>query len=234
MRADDTLRQFDIVRHNNVPDSFRIQRLKCDFGVEPSHADEHFTGHVEIPEQWQIGVIYGNSGTGKTTIAKELFGADIITDFAWVDRAVIDNFPSSADVLEIQKVFYAVGFGSVPCWLKPYHVLSNGEKMRVTLARAIIERDFFVFDEFTSVVDRNVAMTLCLSLNKCLKRYPNKRVILVSCHKDILDWLDADWVFNTDSMSNDFFTSTPHGQNSTLKSAAVGSTAGDVIDVITI
>ena len=135
---------------------------------------------------------------------------------------MIDNFPAGMDVNEIEKLFYAVGFGSVPCWCKPYHVLSNGEKMRVTLARAIAEKDFFVFDEFTSVVDRTVAMTLCLSLNKCLKKYPDKKVILVSCHKDILEWLDSDWAFCTDTMSNDFFAPTPHGQSSNLKSAAVG------------
>lgn len=113
---------------------------------------------------------------------------------------MIDDFPEDMTVDEIEKLFYAVGFGSVPCWLKPFSVLSNGEKMRVMLARALAERDFFVFDEFTSVVDRTVAMTLCLSLNKCLKRYPNKKVILISCHKDILDWLDSDWVFSTDTM----------------------------------
>ena len=127
---------------------------------------------------------------------------------------MIDDFPEDMTVDEIEKLFYAVGFGSVPCWLKPFSVLSNGEKMRVMLARALAEKDFFVFDEFTSVVDRTVAMTLCLSLNKCLKRYPNKKVILISCHKDILDWLDSDWVFSTDTMQNDFFAYTPHAQNS--------------------
>ena len=147
---------------------------------------------------------------------------------------MIDNFPASVTVEEIEKVFYAVGFASVPCWLKPYHVLSNGEKMRVTLARALVERDFFVFDEFTSVVDRTVAKTLCLSLNKCLKRYPSKRVILVTCHKDILQWLYSDWAFCTDTMSNDFFPCTHSGQKLNSPSAAVGSKLGGDIGVITI
>ena len=43
---------FDVVKTNSVPDSFRLQRLRSDFGVEPSHADEHFQGQIEIPEQW--------------------------------------------------------------------------------------------------------------------------------------------------------------------------------------
>lgn len=216
------MRDFDIVKKNCAPDSFRTKKLTSDFGVQLSHADEHFKGSIDIPEKWQIGVIYGNSGTGKTTIVKELFGKDIVAEFDWDNRSVVDNFPEGVPISEIERAFYAVGFGSVPCWLKPYSVLSNGEKMRVNLARGIIERDFFVFDEFTSVVDRTVAMTLCLSLNKCLKKYPDKKVILVSCHKDILQWLDTDWAFCTDNMANNPFVSTPHGQNSNLKSADVG------------
>lgn len=100
---------------------------------------------------------------------------------------------------EIEKTFYAVGFGSVPSWLKPYSVLSNGEKMRVNLARAFLEKDFFVFDEFTSVVDRIVAQTACIAMEKAIRR-TNKKFIAVSCHYDILEWLQPDWVFDTNEM----------------------------------
>lgn len=227
-------RTFDIVKKNAVPDSFRLQKLKADFGVSPANGDEHFTGAVEMPEAWQIGVIVGGSGTGKTTIARELFGADIVTDFGWTDAAVIDNMPQGHTVEDIERVFYAVGFGSVPCWTKPYKVLSNGEKMRVTLARAILERDFFAFDEFTSVVDRQVAKTLCLSLTKCLKRYPQKRVVLITCHKDVLDWLTPDWTFTTDGMRSDFFQHARNGRKSPSRCAVVGWNFGECLAAITI
>jgi GNAT superfamily N-acetyltransferase len=35
------------------------------------------------------------------------------------------------------ELFTAVGFGSPPSWVKPYHVLSNGERFRCDLARAL-------------------------------------------------------------------------------------------------
>ena len=105
---------------------------------------------------------------------------------------------------EIEKMFYAVGFGSVPSWMKPYSVLSGGEKMRVDLARALLERDFVVFDEFTSVVDRKVAQTASLAISKAIRR-TQKRFIAVSCHSDIIEWLEPDWVFDTNEMTG-FFT----------------------------
>ena len=131
----------------------------------------------------------------------------------------------------ITKMFYAVGFGSVPSWLKPYSVLSNGEKMRVDLARALLERDFIVFDEFTSVVDRNVAQTACIAINKTIKK-TNKKFVAISCHYDILDWLEPDWVFDTNTMT-DFFGKA-HDRKSNSQSGAVDEESGQNLGVIII
>lgn len=103
-------------------------------------------------------------------------------------------------------MFYSVGFGSVPSWLKPYSVLSNGEKVRADLARAMLEKDFIVFDEFTSVVDRQVAKVASIAIHKAIKRL-EKKFIAISCHYDILEWLEPDWVFDTNEMK--CFLATP-------------------------
>lgn len=120
-------------------------------------------------------------------------------------------------------MFYSVGFGSVPSWLKPYNVLSNGEKMRVDLARALLEKDKVCFDEFTSVVDRNVAQTACIAINKAIKR-TNKQFIAISCHYDIIDWLQPDWIFDTNKMQMVF--TTVHDQKNILQSVVVDETNG--------
>lgn len=97
-------------------------------------------------------------------------------------------------------MFTSLGFSSVPSWLKPYSVLSNGEKMRADLAFTLLSAKEDVpvaFDEFTSVVDRDVAENLCIALHKRLHKFGGK-FIAVSCHRDILDWLQPDWVYDTD------------------------------------
>jgi len=101
-------------------------------------------------------------------------------------------------------MFTAVGFSSPPSWLKPYAVLSNGEKMRVDLARALLEnRDVIVFDEYTSVVDRDVAKVCSLAVNKAI-RNQKKKFIAVSCHDDIIEWLQPDWVYDTNQQTFSF------------------------------
>lgn len=191
---------FDIVRTSKLDNTFRVAKVKSDFDFQKEEIFERFTGEIRLPDQWSLGLIVGNSGTGKTTIARELFGDDIVDGYEYTHASVIDDMPQGCTVDEITKTFYAVGFGSVPSWLKPYRVLSNGEKMRVDVARSILGRDFTVFDEFTSVVDRDVAKTLCVAVAKSIRR-SGKKFVAVSCHKDIIEYLQPDWVFDTDKMT---------------------------------
>jgi ABC-type glutathione transport system ATPase component len=151
-------------------------------------------------DSWQVGVIVGRSGTGKTTIAKTLFPDAYVKGFDYSHACLLDDFPEDMQTSEIEKLLCSVGFASPPDWLKAYDVLSQGEKMRVDVARALClpARDV-VFDEFTSVVDREVAKVASLAISKAVRR-GNKRFVAVTCHYDIVDWLEPDWVFNTDTM----------------------------------
>ena len=220
----------DIIKENKPDKTFRVAKIMNDFDVKLEHSNEHFIGTIEIPKQWNIGLIVGNSGTGKSTIAKEIFKNEYIKNFKYIHKSVIDDMPSNKTTEEIEKMFYAVGFGSVPSWLKPYNVLSNGEKMRVDLARALLEKDKICFDEFTSVVDRNVAKTMCIATNKAIKKL-NKQFIAVSCHYDIIEWLQPDWIFDTNIMKMVPYQA--HENQKDLKSESVikvsGQSLGNII-----
>ncbi|WP_291325208.1 GNAT family N-acetyltransferase [Desulfovibrio sp. UCD-KL4C] len=91
----------------------------------------------------------------------------------------------------------SVGLGDVPSWLRPYGVLSMGEKFRADLARIISERPKrIVIDEFSSVVDRQIAKAGAHAFSKSWKRTKGKAVLL-SCHYDIIEWVQPDWVLDT-------------------------------------
>jgi GNAT superfamily N-acetyltransferase len=200
-------------------------------------ATERF--QVELPElaeDWQIGLIVGPSGSGKSTIARQAFANDEIrmtndepnhssfvirhSSFPWpADRAVIDCF-GEVSVRQVVDLFTAVGFGSPPSWVKPYHVLSGGERFRCDLARALSagyrpsaigyqqessgrqpraesRQPLVVFDEFTSVVDRNVAKICSAAIAKGIHRgHIPCRFVAVTCHYDVAEWLEPDWVLD--------------------------------------
>lgn len=190
---------FNIVKKIEPSKTFRVSSIIGAFDLDLEHIDEHFSGNIDIEDkEWNIGLIVGGSGTGKSTIAKEVFKDNYIKSYEYNAKSVIDDMPKNKSIKEIELAFTSVGFASPPSWLKPYSVLSNGEKMRVDLARSILEdKEIIVFDEFTSVVNREVAKTSSYAISKAVKRQ-NKKFVAVSCHDDIIEWLEPDWIYNTD------------------------------------
>lgn len=141
-------------------------------------------------EDFSIGVIVGPSGSGKSTLLK-MFGHEDLP--LWEhDKAIASHFVSAE---EAQEKLAAVGFNSIPSWFRPYHVLSTGEQYRADLARRL--ESYAVVDEFTSVVDRAVAKSAANAISRYIRKNGLKKVVFASCHYDIIEWLQPDWVFDT-------------------------------------
>jgi energy-coupling factor transporter ATP-binding protein EcfA2 len=163
-------------------------------------SSERFT--VDLPaedEDWRIGLIVGPSGSGKSTIARHAYGDRIYSGGDWpADHSVLDGFGEERSIKEITHLLAAVGFSSPPNWVKPYAVLSNGEKFRCDLARALLsENDLVVYDEFTSVVDRTVAKIGSAAVSRAIRKgRVQRKFVAVTCHYDVADWLEPDWVLD--------------------------------------
>jgi ABC-type ATPase involved in cell division len=144
---------------------------------------------------WHIGAIVGGSGSGKTSILKT-FGEIKESSFD-NSKALISNFnwltPKDATML-----LTSMGLSSVPCWLRPFNTLSNGEQYRATMAYVVAsakQGEVILIDEFTSVVDRDVAKSMSYALQKYVRLHGIK-IIVASCHYDILEWLMPNWICN--------------------------------------
>ena len=188
------------VIESKIPSSFRVEKVKGQFDYDKPVVKKEFDVSIPIENmKWNIGLIVGSSGSGKTTIAKQVFkDFKLFERFEWSDKTVIDDFDKNLSALQITDSLNKVGFSSPPDWLKPFNVLSNGQKMRVELARLILEnKQPIIYDEFTSVVDRQVAQIGSAAIQKYIRK-ENKQFIAVSCHYDIEEWLEPDWVYDCD------------------------------------
>jgi ABC-type lipoprotein export system ATPase subunit len=152
---------------------------------------------IDIPietDPWNVGLIVGPSGSGKSTVMRALWGE--MPELSWSDGAVIDDFVQDKSVEEITKACSAVGFNTIPAWMRPFSTLSNGERFRVDVARRMLEcQSPVVIDEFTSVVDRHVAQIASHAIQR-YARHAGKQLVAVSCHYDIIDWLQPEWVLD--------------------------------------
>ncbi len=189
----------NITRSTLIRRTPRVVQLEGLFDVPPLRRSE-ITWQANLPIEeraWQIGLIVGPSGCGKTTLALELFGENLEPGFDWPpDRAIVDGFPADMSMKEITLLLSSVGFSSPPSWLRPFGVLSNGEQFRATIARALAEQpELVVIDEFTSVVDRTVAQVGSAAIAKTIRRRVGQRLVAVTCHYDVAEWLDPDWIY---------------------------------------
>lgn len=182
MRFQTTIRRTSTVR----PEA-RLKQTQGIFDLPPGEAQElKWKIDVTLPEKWHIGAIIGESGSGKTTIARELAGkvgfrviegkdadGNLIEPFVWDrDRAVCAH--TDLPIADWTGLLSRVGFSSPPAWCRPYQVLSNGQQFRCNLARAIAETHRgdaedaekkaksgnpapVFFDEFASLVHDQVA-----------------------------------------------------------------------------
>ena len=138
-----------------------------------------------------IVLIVGTSGSGKTTILKTVDDPKPIT--IDLSKTVIENF-STAERGE--ELLLACGLRTIPAWFRTPNTLSNGEFHRFEIAVGL-DQGHNIIDEFTSVVDRDTAKSLALSVRKYFDRNPGV-LYIASCHRDIIDWLDPEWVYDTD------------------------------------
>ena len=191
----------DLTVKSDLKQTVRVQQLSAMFDVPPQDVlSHHWEGDVPIEQRdWNVGLIVGPSGSGKSSVMRQMFGEH--APFEWPSASVIDDFPKGVKIDDIAKTCSAVGFNTIPSWMKPHAVLSTGEKFRVDLARALIEaKDLTVIDEFTSVVDRQVAKIGSHAVQKYIRNV-GRKFVAVTCHYDVTEWLNPDWVLEPATMT---------------------------------
>lgn len=182
--------------------SYRDQRVKSLFNAQDGSTFECEVKDVDLGWNWTIGVIVGPSGSGKTSLGHKIFKDGKIDDLysGWHDdRAIVDDIAPDGSFDAVTGALANVGLGDVPAWLRNFNALSNGQKFRAGLARLVVNKpDHAVIDEFTSVIDRQVAKIGSKALSKAWRRNNDgQQIVLLTPHYDILDWLQPDWVIDT-------------------------------------
>jgi energy-coupling factor transporter ATP-binding protein EcfA2 len=217
---------------------YRSARVKSLFNAERGDV---FTLNADIPiedMEWQIGLIVGPSGSGKTSIGQKLFGGGRIVDLfsGWPDDLpIVEAISPGSDFNAVTGALANVGLGDVPSWLRPFKALSNGQQFRAGLARLISEApDEVIVDEFTSVIDRQIAKIGAMAFGRGWRRNKGKKIVLLACHYDIVEWLQPDWVFDTGTGIFKKKTKSDQDQNLNWKFGRSTNLTGNILSNIII
>lgn len=187
-----------LVKKLKESNSYNFKYVIDKYDLDINNFSKEWDLNFILPEKWSVGLIVGNSGSGKSLISREIF--EKVYDKEIVEKKDVPLVEAFGDQ-EIEKIIQAlnsVGMGSVPEWITPYNLLSTGQKMRADLAYCLLnDEKIIVYDEFTSVVDRQVAKIISHSISKAFKK-TEKQFVAISCHHDIEEWLEPDWVLDMD------------------------------------
>lgn len=145
---------------------------------------KHELPAFQIPATYKIGLIIGPSGSGKSTILGQLGG---VACSDWPKNKAICSVVSS-------NMLTAVGLSNIKDLVKPYHILSTGQRHRADIARLL--GDNACIDEFTSTVDEDLAKSMAQSVGKTVRRLGFKNINLATCRRDIHQHLNPCWIID--------------------------------------
>ena len=173
------------------------------------HAVEVFLESKQMFQKFQIGLIIGNSGCGKSTLLKQIVhkssssssctSYQLLPDPSYslvnIHEPIASHFANKEEASERLNM---ASICSIPTWFRPFADLSDGENARFHLAYSL--QSYMLVDEFTSKLDRLTAKSLSYSLQRFIRSNNNNpildHIIFASCHKDMISWLQPDFVFD--------------------------------------
>jgi len=173
------------------------------FGLGVSE-EKHFVIYKDFNigfNQCDVVFITGDSGGGKSLLLKELNNhQDIIHKINLDDiqpdpeEVIIESVGKTLE--EGIRILSLMGLNDAFIFLRKYKELSDGQKYRYRLAKALsMKPDFLFIDEFCANLDRSTAQVISYNLQRTARR-EKMCLIVATTHQDIVFDLNADVVID--------------------------------------
>lgn len=155
------------------------------FGIEGGHILE-IANDLDIPDEYDILYISGESGSGKSSILSEI---------GETTQVIIPNTPLytwGCTTKETLSILSLVGLGDATMFVSTYSQLSDSQQARARLALCVLHGDsHIIVDEFLSTLDRKTAQAVAYTFGKAIRKLGLKAT-LVTAHGDLGPYLKPD------------------------------------------
>lgn len=186
---------------NYSPDLFTSNIAEC-FGLVCGYTKK--ICNIKIPQDFSIIYITGDSGSGKSTILKEL-NRDYKEEEIPYDKPLSHWIgDTQEDEIKAIDLLSLCGLSDATMFISKYEYLSDSEQAR---ARMFLElksdKDTIVIDEFLSTLDRKTAKPLAYCFQKAVRKL-GKKLIVATSHNDLRDYLKPDIIITGTSYPSNF------------------------------
>lgn len=110
------LKKYEFTLTSQANDSFRCQKaaqsVDLDLTKKLSH---HFNLTADITSNFNVGLIVGASGSGKTTFAEFAYEKEAFKQLLDLSKPIINQFPENWTYDDCAKALNGAGLSQVPC-----------------------------------------------------------------------------------------------------------------------
>ncbi|MCG8405347.1 MAG: ATP-binding cassette domain-containing protein [Phycisphaerales bacterium] len=213
-----------------APMTTRKRDVCWNFGIPPREAPYVIADDLAVTlRPGSIILLTGPSGSGKTTILNAIAGK--VERPIWVgrgrfpaDRAIVDAVAPRKPLAVVLEILTACGLGEPRLWVRQFADLSDGERFRAGLARAVGNaighddpRPRTIFcDEFSAILHRRTAKAVAYSLRKLVTRH-RLTLVVATTHDDILEDLQPNETLRLHGPDADVIAHRPRRKGMSLR-----------------
>jgi hypothetical protein len=179
--------------HTEVERSDRVLEIAEAFGLGLDDKEFVVFDNQELEiQQGDVVYITGQSGSGKSTVLRELAakmednGLDVVNidDVELLDKPLIDQIGKNTS--EALNILSIAGLNDAYLFIRKPQELSDGQRYRFKLAK-IIESGagVWIADEFLAVLDRTTAKVIAFNLQKVARKV-GATLMVATTHTDMV------------------------------------------------
>lgn len=171
------------------------------FGIDGGY--NQLVCDLDVPEDYEVLYITGESGSGKSVLLNELFPDYKVEDvpttplFLWGGE-------SNEQQIETMKILTLVGISDATLFINTYDRLSDSQKARARIALELMsDKPIVVVDEFLSTLDRKTAKPVAYCIQKAIRKL-GKRLVVATAHDDLTKYLKPDYIIYGNAFPSEF------------------------------